>query len=663
MHREWNALLARIALMTSREASSSWMMATQINAGINVSKAWLTSSALSMSASATMPRSPWRDESVANEPIRSVSNELAGAPISNRDNVGRVVLAEEVPLLRTKRARVRSALRVARPMGLALPGAGSFAARRPDSRGKGVNGYPWAAIVAIPQAGSVNVNQQKKRTTVRPKKPEWFYEYRDEAVGPVDEPGLRRAAREGHLTRDTLVWRKDIEHWQPIAAVPAVLAILEQEAGKAATSASASEPAPHVASLALSARSDLPPDESWDALESDEAVTDVQASPPATDTQASPPVTRKAPKPEVVSPRPPPVFEVPRPARFAAVRAGADTVGTSPRRTTPTVGRPLRSNPPPKPRMPEPEPRPPESQHPLGDAVSEDEESERPIVDAHVREVLERAKPPKPSRPAVNFASTGSTPSLRPGAASTRVSAASGRAPGTVSASPRPRAAFREAKPKVPVPARPLPLWAKIIGVVALFSLGMGVVLLFGRPHSAAETPPVVAGDPSVRERTPAAPDEPARVAATAQSTAAGGAVRPAAPAPVSGAVPAASGAAPSIGLGRPTEATGGPTIVVQEGPLPASLFQRLLDDARPMFDQQCWQRLRATEGEVAQNPSLDIELGVSAWGQIVKLTAAEVPVGYRGVGRCIVGRIRGWKFPHAKASTSVTLRVTPMGQ
>jgi hypothetical protein len=99
---------------------------------------------------------------------------------------------------------------------------------------------------------------------------------------------------------------------------------------------------------------------------------------------------------------------------------------------------------------------------------------------------------------------------------------------------------------------------------------------------------------------------------------------------------------------------------VIIEGPLSPSVFEKRLNAATPMFDEQCWQRRRAAEGELAEQPSISIEIGISAWGQIEKLVAGEAPTGYRGVGRCIVGRIRGWKFPRASARTRATLRIAP---
>ena len=184
------------------------------------------------------------------------------------------------------------------------------------------------------------------------------------------------------------------------------------------------------------------------------------------------------------------------------------------------------------------------------------------------------------------------------------------------------------------------------MGVVALFLLGMGAVLLTGRPRGAAETAGAEPPDRSATAKKPSASTEPAEVDEVRRAADAGEADRTASTVP-----------ARAAGTDEPGRA---PAVVSIQGPLSPSVFQKQLDHATPMFDEQCWQRLRAAEGEVAENPSISVELGISAWGQIEKLVAGEAPAGYRDVGRCIIGRIRGWKFPRAAARTRATLRIAP---
>jgi hypothetical protein len=172
----------------------------------------------------------------------------------------------------------------------------------------------------------------------------------------------------------------------------------------------------------------------------------------------------------------------------------------------------------------------------------------------------------------------------------------------------------------------------------------MGAVLLTGRPRGAAETADAEPTGRSTSTESSDAATAPTKVDAARPSSAPGASDRATLPV--------------SARAAGPVEPDSAPAVVITEGPLPPGVFQKQLDAAAPMFDEQCWQRVRATEGEVAERPSISIELGVSAWGQLEKLVAGEAPAGYRGVGRCIVGRIRGWKFPRAKARTLVTLRI-----
>jgi hypothetical protein len=102
--------------------------------------------------------------------------------------------------------------------------------------------------------------------------------------------------------------------------------------------------------------------------------------------------------------------------------------------------------------------------------------------------------------------------------------------------------------------------------------------------------------------------------------------------------------------------------VVIVEGPLDAEVFARKLRHDSPMFDQQCWSKLRATEGEVDANPSLAVTIGVGRWGYIGQLISGKAPTGYRRVDRCIIGRMRGWRFPRSSGVTRAVLTVVPQG-
>ncbi|MBN1605795.1 MAG: DUF4339 domain-containing protein [Polyangiaceae bacterium] len=446
------------------------------------------------------------------------------------------------------------------------------------------------------------MTHEQKRPSIRPKKPVWFYEYRDEAVGPVDEQALRGAAREGRLTPSTLVWRKTLDGWQPATAVPQVLAIIEQEAR--ITGTASESPRLEAGPAAAQAQLFLP-----------------SASEPAPEAPAS---SRPSPVPAAVSSTAePPAAELPSSAGSASVEVLADgSPGARPSDASAGEGR---SRPPPKPHVSEVA-----DDAGLGDAISEEEGLERPIREADVLELLERTRSSQPPRGPGSHSLSESGAAPRPHGSSMPASAPSERAP------------VLERVDTRPAPARPLPLWAKVMGGVALLLLSMGAVLLTGRTRGAGEGP---GSEPAGRSAGTQRPDPSAQ------------------PTHVDVARPAAAdrpASAASASAAAPGQAAGTPAVVVTEGPLSPSIFQKLLDGATPMFDEQCWRRLRATEGEVAEHPSISVELGISAWGQFEKLVAGEAPVGYRGVGRCILGRIRGWKFPRAGARTRVTLRIVP---
>jgi hypothetical protein len=59
-----------------------------------------------------------------------------------------------------------------------------------------------------------------------PPSPVWHLVEGGRAVGPLGLDALARAAAEGRLTRETLVWSAGMPAWAPAGAVPALAALL-----------------------------------------------------------------------------------------------------------------------------------------------------------------------------------------------------------------------------------------------------------------------------------------------------------------------------------------------------------------------------------------------------------------------------------------------------
>jgi hypothetical protein len=94
------------------------------------------------------------------------------------------------------------------------------------------------------------------------------------------------------------------------------------------------------------------------------------------------------------------------------------------------------------------------------------------------------------------------------------------------------------------------------------------------------------------------------------------------------------------------------------DGPLDRSLFLRHLNHALRVFDEQCWDAVRVPGAHVEKNPSVRMELFVDITGHVYDINSSKPPPGYRGAGRCIAGRMRGWKFPWAESGTRAVIIV-----
>jgi hypothetical protein len=99
-------------------------------------------------------------------------------------------------------------------------------------------------------------------------------------------------------------------------------------------------------------------------------------------------------------------------------------------------------------------------------------------------------------------------------------------------------------------------------------------------------------------------------------------------------------------------------SIVTVDGPLDRTLFLRHLNHALRVFDEQCWDAVRVPGAHVEKNPSVRLELFVDITGHVYDVNSSKPPSGYRGAGRCIAGRMRGWKFPSAERGTRAVIVV-----
>ena len=99
--------------------------------------------------------------------------------------------------------------------------------------------------------------------------------------------------------------------------------------------------------------------------------------------------------------------------------------------------------------------------------------------------------------------------------------------------------------------------------------------------------------------------------------------------------------------------------VTIESGSLEPSLLRNKLERARPVFDAQCWSRYRVPGRASPKNPSIEVTLSVDHLGNVYDVDTTKAPPSFRGAGLCIIGRIRGWKFPPADRSSRATITVS----
>lgn len=256
----------------------------------------------------------------------------------------------------------------------------------------------------------------------------------------------------------------------------------------------------------------------------------------------------------------------------------------------------------------------------LGDAVNDDEAAEPPVDLQQVRAILQRASRPPPER-------ASSTRTSRPPQERTIPPA---------SVSTNPPGPMRTLQPRrlgqwIPLAAIPL-----AIGVV-------GVVLITRATRRSSA--------PSVAVE--------ARAEASNPSASGSGAPGPRALDGDASSQSAADHATPNTNATPESAALASDLASVISGSLDVQILNAKLQRALPMFDQQCWDRLRVHVPRADSNPAIRVEMSIDRNGNVYAIEASKSPRGYWGAGPCIIGRMRGWKFPRAESGSRATVTVS----
>lgn len=97
-------------------------------------------------------------------------------------------------------------------------------------------------------------------------------------------------------------------------------------------------------------------------------------------------------------------------------------------------------------------------------------------------------------------------------------------------------------------------------------------------------------------------------------------------------------------------------TVAPSTAPRTASDVRRVVSQNVPLVKQRCWTKAlaaRSPDAPDSAKTSLKITIGPS--GAVSAASAADPP-GYPGLGSCIAGQARAWRFPKASSSTTVSV-------
>jgi hypothetical protein len=93
------------------------------------------------------------------------------------------------------------------------------------------------------------------------------------------------------------------------------------------------------------------------------------------------------------------------------------------------------------------------------------------------------------------------------------------------------------------------------------------------------------------------------------------------------------------------------------KGALRPDQVQAALADRPPEVGVECWKEaLKARQPNAPSMVSLEVRLEVDATGYVTGVRSLGDPPGYPGLGDCIAGRTRGWRFPTGSGASTVTL-------
>lgn len=271
----------------------------------------------------------------------------------------------------------------------------------------------------------------------------------------------------------------------------------------------------------------------------------------------------------------------------------------------------------------DPSPDEPQQYAELHDAVAEEESAEATIDPVQVREILERTS---------RFPAVGAS-QLRSDFPS-RLSSGRWVPPASVATNPPLAAAHGWSVQRIVV-----------LSASSLLAAAVLILAVRGANSERSSSRATLSSEPARDPAQGSSPDAPA-----SRATAMDAPERP--PSAISAQELATSAAN-----------TNAADVVVEAGPLDGQSLSRRVTRALRVFDEQCWTRYRVPIGPITQNPSVRVELSIDRAGRVRNIEASKSPQGYRGVGPCIIGRMRGWRFPKADEESRAVVIVKRGGQ
>jgi hypothetical protein len=109
--------------------------------------------------------------------------------------------------------------------------------------------------------------------------------------------------------------------------------------------------------------------------------------------------------------------------------------------------------------------------------------------------------------------------------------------------------------------------------------------------------------------------------------------------------------------VATPSEPRATSAEVAVKGALRPDEVRSRLADRPQQLSVECWNQARAaSQPNAPATVSLEVKLEVDATGYVTGARSVGDPPGYPGLGTCIAGRTRGWRFPTGSGPSTVTL-------